>query len=80
MNISINGWPKRHVQNPQIWMIDCIASIGLLYSNVITQRSDPELLVGSTEKGLESKNAMPYLVKSHFLFLHDKPGKLGKAL
>lgn len=66
MNISINSWPKRHVQNPQLWRVDSTTLIGLLYSNGITQRSNPELPVGSTEKGLGRENTMPYLVKSHF--------------
>lgn len=68
MNISINSWPKRHVQNPQLWRVDRKTLIGLLYSNGITQRSNPELPGGSTEKGLGRENTMPYLVKSHFFF------------
>lgn len=68
MNISINNWPKRYEQSSQLWRVGSTTLIGLLYSNDITQSSNPELPASSTEKGLGKKSAMPYLVKSHFFF------------
>lgn len=41
MNISINSWPKRYIQNPQMWSGDYTAFRGLLYSKVITQKVTP---------------------------------------